>query len=156
MKNSIAVLALLLSLSIGCNKASDIQTAANPEVVAVIDRGGDGGCCCSLVVSSTYFNGLTICGLAPGDGTSDCDVFCTSSCGMGSGISKTFPNGKDGTFCISSGRPFRITNNGILPIQIFFICNGTSSSRTWIPAGGAVVFTNDCNGTTTLCTEVGC
>ncbi len=168
MKHSIFFLAFVLAASFGCQKGSDFQTSgttdqitdnnADPSVAAVLERGGDGGCCCSLVVSSTYFGGLTICGLAPGDGTTEyCDRFCTTSCGMGSGLAKTFPIPKDPTFCIYSGSPFRITNLGILPIQIFFICNGGApSSPVTIPVGGAVIYTNDCSGTTTLCTAGPC
>lgn len=166
MKNSILFVALLLAFGIGCNKASDLLTTSNqeqtaqnnaePNVVAVIDRGGDGGCCCNLVVSSTYFEGLTICGLATENSNGSCDRFCTTTCGMSSGISKTFPVGKDPSFCIASGSPFRVTNNGVLPIQIYFICNGTASSPISIPAGGSVIYTNDCNGTTVLCTEAPC
>ena len=169
MKNSILFLAVLLvvgfSFGFGCQKASDFQVAASqnqtdnndPGVVAVVNRGGDGGCCCSLVVSSTYYGGLTICGLAPEDGNNDsCDRFCTTTCGASTGLAKTFPVGKDPLFCIYNGSPFRITNNGVLPIQIYFICNGTPSSPTWIPAGGALIYTNDCSGTTILCSSAPC
>lgn len=167
MKNTIFFFALLLAFAsaTGCYEPSyNTETAdqttgeiKDVNVLAVVNRGGDGGCCCSLVVSSTYFAGLTICGLQPGDGTTNsCDRFCTTSCGQGTGYSKTFPVGKDPVFCIYSGSPFRIHNPGILDIQIYFICNGTPSSPQTIPAGGSVIFNNDCSGTTTLCTETPC
>jgi hypothetical protein len=166
MKNTLFFFALLLAFASasGCYETTDNSSLTTDQevkdlsVLTVGDRGGDGSCCCSLVVSSTYFAGLTICGLEPGDGTSNnfCDRFCTTTCGQGSGYAKTFPVGKDPLFCIYSGSPFRITNNGVLDIQIFFICNGTPSSPTTIPALSSVVFTNDCNGTTTLFTETPC
>ncbi|MBN8679443.1 MAG: hypothetical protein J0M29_14535 [Chitinophagales bacterium] len=161
MKQTIFFFAILVALASGCYKTTDVpavqeESAQDPNVIAVVQRDGE-SCCCSLVVSSTYFGGLTICGLQPGDGVNYCDRFCTTSCGQATGYAKTFPVGKDPLFCIYSGSPFRITNNGFLPIQIYFICNGgTPSTPTWIPAGGSVIFSNDCKGTTTLCSEAPC
>lgn len=165
MKKSIfftAFIALILAngfvfFNSGCDKADNLQTLAQPaagdaNVVGTIDRGP--GCCCDIVVSSTYYGGMSLCGIT--NGTDNCGPFCTT-CGWTDNMGLTWPIGKNHTFCINPGKPFSITNIGIAPIQIWFSCNGgAASSATWIPAPGGLVsntvyFTNDCGDETVQC-----
>lgn len=164
MKNPISIFLLLFLALFSCTKfetqpgtVGNVQAGTNPpietdmyEVVAV----NRDGCCCSLVVSSTYFGGLTICGLI-GEGGDDCR-FCTIDCGTSCGSEFTFPQGKNHTVCFDSGCPFSVRNNGFLPIQIFFICPSGNSTPVWIPASGTIYMSNDCSGTFTNCTPTDC
>lgn len=165
MHKSILFLAVLLAFSVGCNKSTDLQNRAvdsknapeqvlnlSPEELEISNR--EGSCCCYIVVSSTYFGGISICGVSTGRNA--CDVFCTTECGTSSGLEKTIPNGKDGTFCVSSGSPYRITNLGILPIRIHFVCPGGASTPVWIDPLASIVYTNDCSGTILECVEMPC
>jgi hypothetical protein len=158
MKNSIAFLSLLLFLSFGCNKADNIATRAtqstdatgnNTDAVGIVDR--DGTCCCTIIVSSTYFEGIRICGVT-GEG-SDCN-FC-SDCGNSCGVSRLFPLAKNDVFC-TNGCPFKVTNVGFLPIRVSFVCAGGTSSAIWIDPNASAIYTNDCSTPPTLCNETRC
>ncbi len=155
MKKSISFLALLLLISFACNKGTDSQMTEGQSITGntneVQTQAGDRDiCCCNVVVSSTVFEGLTICGVyGPGNGCS----IRTSNCGYTCGVEKVLPQpNKNANFCYQTECPICFTNNSpTYPIQIYLSCTSGNSTPFWIPAGGTLCFMADCTGSLQPC-----
>lgn len=152
MKKSIPFLALLFFFIFACNKNTEPQITEDQAVVqqqngtttTATDRDI---CCTSLIVSSTYFNGISICGVT-GEGAA-----CTmsSSCGNTCGGQLVLPNGtKNASFCFNTACPVCFTNLGNRAIQIM-LNFGLSTVTIDIPASSTVCGQLDCNGNIQLC-----
>lgn len=157
MKNLALVLTILSLSFFACNKAEDVQDAVTnhqkleqtnstnqDENGQVSFRGPGTDCCCQMVISSTYFGGMTICGVDTQFANGACGVVNTSNCGDTGNRSQTLA--KPGTFCVIPGSPFCITNTGNQQIQFYFTCNGNNISPTFLNPNQMLCYSWDCNG----------
>ena len=122
-------------------------TIGNPDDLQL--READlANCCCSVIVTSTYFNGMTLCGVLVGD---PCTV--TSSCGDDCGNAQVVPAAnKTAQFCWDDSCPICFHNDGIAEIKIKFSCPGGSPANEFpIPPGQWRCYTGDCNGNFVQC-----
>ncbi|GEM_PF-3183869 len=160
MKRSIFFFALLISLGYGCYQANDLQTPAtqsqsaidNPIGVntsdgAASDRGPNVDCCIQLVVASTLFEKVEICGVA--NSVDSCTPF-TNNCGTSSGFLETII-GKDGIFCVPVDQPFSITNIGGDQITIYLATFGGNTAPVTLDPNESVSYSYDCNNTPVVC-----
>lgn len=145
-------LMLLIFFSYACEKGTESQTAEeqttidkqNYSQLQVVDRAS---CCCDVVVSSAYFEGMTICGVLVGD---TCVV--SSSCGNTCGNSQVVPAAnKTALFCWNDTCPVCFYNPGSQTITIYFDCLGGESDSYDIVSLGTRCFTGDCDGNFTPC-----
>lgn len=143
---------LLIFFSFACKKSTEPQTTVDQSTIGkqndtqpqVADRSN---CCCNVVVSSTFFNGLTICGVLVGN---TCTV--SSGCGNTCGNEQVVPAAnKTALFCWDDTCPVCFHNDGTSQITIYFSCGGGSSNTFTIPALSWRCYTGDCNGNFTEC-----
>ncbi|MFN0173296.1 MAG: hypothetical protein ACKVU0_01520 [Saprospiraceae bacterium] len=161
MKKSVFFFALLISLGYGCYKVNDLQIPATQSQSAIDnpadvntsnepagDRGPDVDCCIQLVVSSTLFDRVEICGVA--NSLDSCTPF-TNNCGTSSGFLETIV-GKDGVFCVPPDQPFSITNIGGDQITIYLATPfGNTAAVNLAANGGTISYATDCNGVPVVC-----
>lgn len=157
MKKSIPFLALLLCFSFACNKGNDSQTSTHKSTIVKPNADQSQAeersvCCCDLIVSSTRFGGLTVCG-ATGTLVPLPPCSMSTTCGLNTcgGELVVGPLDKDVVICYETDCPLCITNNSMaFPIQIYLDCAALTGPIN-IPTGGTVCFLSDCNGNLHIC-----
>jgi len=156
MKKSILCFTLLLAFSFGCNKGTEPQiteSQSSPDKSTVVQAPAEDRalCCCDLIVSSTTFGGLTICGainfVNPGNPCS-ISTTCGDTCGEEMVVT---PLDRDVEICYKTDCPICFTNDsGVFAIQIQLGCDVLTGPIDLDP-GETRCFLSDCNGNLVEC-----